>query len=316
METYVIHVTKECNMNCSYCYENDKDSTYTWKEVKSFIVDIINNRTSNIFHIEFLGGEPLLAFDNIKKSVNYIESLNDVEVNSYTITTNGTILDGEIVEFLKEHDNVDFAASMDGTKFMNQWRTFKDTNENSHDTVIENCQRLIREIGKDRVNVHMVTHLYNVASLSLGVKHLYDKGLRSVGIGTIESTMRIDNDYCNSYVDELKKVSNMVLDGTLKGLHVDVLEGLKPKSDVRHYLRDESGKVVGETYGRAGDDVTKNGNYKADATSSDLGDTIYNIRKAVYDYHQRNKDKYVKINEIKQMGNSELANYTSKMYEE
>ena len=35
METYVIHVTKECNMNCLYCYEKDKTSTYTWEEVKT-----------------------------------------------------------------------------------------------------------------------------------------------------------------------------------------------------------------------------------------------------------------------------------------
>jgi len=95
METYVVHVTKQCNCRCVYCYEKDKYSTYTWEEVKELIDNIV--KYNRRFNIEFLGGEPLLAFDLIKKSVDYLESMNDIEVEQYVITTNGTILTDEMI---------------------------------------------------------------------------------------------------------------------------------------------------------------------------------------------------------------------------
>ena len=44
----------------------------------------------------------LLAFDHIKKSTEYLESIKDIKVDNYAITTNGTIMNEEIIQFLKE----------------------------------------------------------------------------------------------------------------------------------------------------------------------------------------------------------------------
>lgn len=43
LERYVIHTTKICNMNCTYCYEQDKTSTYTWDEIKGVLDGIVAN---------------------------------------------------------------------------------------------------------------------------------------------------------------------------------------------------------------------------------------------------------------------------------
>ncbi len=291
MERYVIHVTKECNMKCTYCYEKDKVSTYTWNEVEKLIDNLVKHNKEKRFGIEFLGGEPLLAFDLIEKSVEYMEAIPNVEVDSYGITTNGTIVPEGFVDFMKKYPKVFWAASMDGTKDMNQLRIM-DIKQNSYDTVIENFKLLARELGGvNRLSIHLVTHPYNVHKLSLGIDHLYKIGFRSMGIGTVESTIIIDDDYCKHYIEQLKIVSDKIKNGEYSNLYIDVLNNLKPRSDTRYYIKDESGKIIAESYGRAKEDITSAQIYKAQAVSSPISSKIEDIREAVYSYHQSNVGK-------------------------
>lgn len=290
MEKYVVHVTKQCNMKCLYCYERDKDSTYTWKEIKNLIDNFV--KYNKHFSIEYLGGEPLLAFDLLRQATEYMEDLTNkgiCKVEGYGITTNGTIMTQEIVDFLKQCPKVSWAASMDGSPFMNSMRIMKDTEKNSHDLVIKNHKWLAKEIGVDRLNIHMVTHPYNIGLLSSGIDHLYKEGVRHIGIGTIESTIVIGKEYCDTYVKELDIVSKRICEGKYPGLIVGELESMKPREDVRHYIKDEEGRTLGESYGRVKEDVVSKNEetgYKAYSASSPLGEMITDIREIVYKIHQ------------------------------
>lgn len=269
------------------CYEQDKTSTYRWEEIKEYIDNL--TKYNKFFKLEFLGGEPLLAFDHIQNTVEYLEDNSNIQVHEYTITTNGTILNDEIVKFLKNNPKVRFAASMDGTKFANQLRVFKN-GHNTHDTVVKNLKTLLEEIGPNRVSVHMVTHPYNIALLSKGIDHLYNIGIRSIGVGTIESTITIGKEYVDRFIREMDIVSERICNGEYPGLHVGELESLKPKTDRRHYIYDETGKTVGESYGRADNDITKQETkYKPTEVSSPLGNLIYYMREKVYLNHQNRK---------------------------
>lgn len=285
METYVIHVTKECNCNCTYCYEDDKTSTYTWDEIQELADNIMLYSTGD-FTVEFLGGEPLLAFDYIEKTVEYFKENTD-QAKGFVITTNGTILTDEITQFLKDNPDVRFAASLDGHKYGNFMRVFKDTNKNTYDTVITNLKRLHSE--GVITNVHMVTHPYNIAFLADSIDALYKEGVRSIGIGTVEKTILIDKEYCDRFIAELDKVSERIVAGLYPGLSIGQFDYVKPYSDVRTYMRDETGKVIGESYGRAGDDVTNTDiyNFQKCAGKTPISEMIYYIRKTVYDNHQK-----------------------------
>lgn len=62
------------------------------------------NLTKN-YYISFYGGEPLLSFSLIKETVSFLKNKNK-ELKKrvhYTITTNGSLLTDEIVQFLSEH---------------------------------------------------------------------------------------------------------------------------------------------------------------------------------------------------------------------
>jgi uncharacterized protein len=87
-------------------------------------IDYLNNHSSHKdqVSITFYGGEPLLEFELLKNIVIYArESLKNKELN-YSITTNGTIIDYEIADYLyKEKFGV--LVSIDGPKEIHDsWR--------------------------------------------------------------------------------------------------------------------------------------------------------------------------------------------------
>lgn len=288
MERYVIHVTKKCNMECRYCYEQDKTSEYTWNEIKELLDNII--KYNKEFDIEFLGGEPTLAFHHIKDTVNYLELNSKIKIYSYGITTNGTILNDDIINFLKSNNKVHWDISMDGTPFMNSLRIMKNTKMNSHDIVMENFNKLKNEIDINRIGFHIITHPYNIAFLYNGIKHLYDNGARRIGIGTVESTIKIGKEYCKRYIYELDKISKSIYNNEFKNLKIDVLDYMKPRSDTRNYIKDKTGKIIAESYGRKQNDITKNNSntgYLAYETKSKLNELIPDIREIVYLNHKK-----------------------------
>ena len=52
--------------------------------------------------VGFYGGEPLLEFELIKRCVEYMETQTKDKAVHYQITTNGTLLKGEILTYLIE----------------------------------------------------------------------------------------------------------------------------------------------------------------------------------------------------------------------
>lgn len=291
METYVAHVTKACNCDCVYCYEKDKTSPYTLEEVKNYLDQLLEHRTSDEFVIEFLGGEPMLAWEIIRSVYEYLEDKKEVHVPSYVITTNGTIMNEEIADYLSKNPKLRFAASLDGHIYANQLRVFKDSRKNTYDKVMENI-RMLRTYGVE-ASIHMVTHPYNVAMISDSIDILYEEGIRSIGLGTVESTMQIDEDYCTRFVSECDLVSKKICSGTYPDLHISEFEWVKPISDVRTYIRDESGKVIGESYGRSGKDITHSKEYDVTRCTqrNEISEMIQQIRQTVYENHQKNKRK-------------------------
>ncbi|KFZ25913.1 MAG: hypothetical protein KQ78_01869 [Candidatus Izimaplasma bacterium HR2] len=238
------------------------------------------------------------------KAINYFKQKTNL-IDSFGITTNGTIVDTNLLQILKENKNVYIGISLDGTKNMNQFRVFKNTKDNSYDKVIESIEVLKENGFIDRISIHIVTHLYNVYLLHHGIKHLQSLGIKRIGVGTIEKTMEIDDMYVKTFVSEFKKISKDIAKGIIT-VHIDLLDYLKPKSDVRHYIYDK-GKIVGESYGRAKDDITNNkNNFNIIAPGSPFSDMIYNLRETVYNNHkqillkeQKRKEFYKLCNIIK-----------------
>ena len=144
--------------------------------------------------------------------------------------------------------------------------------------------------------VHMVTHPYNVAMIADSIDYLYKFGIRIIDIGTVESVMKINKEYCDRFIEELDIVSKKIIDGTYSDLHIGLFEWLKPYSDVRSYIKDpETGKTIGESYGRSGNDITHTNDYNVIKCKhkDEISEMIYHIRKTAYDSHQKRLEEVI-----------------------
>ena len=77
MYSLTLEITKRCNLNCSYCYvENKEKVNMKWKTAQ-LAIDIAMREAikqkDKTLSVYFIGGEPLLAFGLLKEIIFYIE---------------------------------------------------------------------------------------------------------------------------------------------------------------------------------------------------------------------------------------------------
>lgn len=144
----ILQVTQNCNLRCEYCVYSGKYKTrnhgvkrMTFEMAKEGL-DFLHrhSRDSNRIIIGFYGGEPLLEINLIKQCVHYIERLFYGKNVVYSITTNATLLEEPIVEFLVEK-NFDVIISLDGPQSVHdKSRRYAKTNKSSFATIIKNLE--------------------------------------------------------------------------------------------------------------------------------------------------------------------------------
>lgn len=147
----ILQVTQNCNLRCGYCsysglYENrvHSNKTMTWESAKRSI-DYLYEHSGELAEvtISFYGGEPLIRFEFIKKCVEYVKETYADRKTSYGITTNGTLLNAEVAEFLIKNKFA-ILVSLDGSKKDHDVNRKFVNGEGSFDTIINN----IKEITK------------------------------------------------------------------------------------------------------------------------------------------------------------------------
>lgn len=152
IEKITLQVTQSCNLRCSYCpysggYDqrthNDKMMPY---ETMLESVDFIMKRSINQEKIDigFYGGEPLLAFQNIKKIVAYVRETYPYKNVSFSVTTNGTLLTKRNAKFLQDND-FSITVSLDGPKELHDQNRVFTNGEGSFDTMMDNLKSIRSE---------------------------------------------------------------------------------------------------------------------------------------------------------------------------
>jgi uncharacterized protein len=99
-------VTGDCNFNCAYCPQIKEKKTIhreTIEKAVNFFYPFFLNGDRN--SIAFYGGEPLLAYEQVKQAVLMVEELNKRENKKieFAVTTNGSLLTDERLDFFHRH---------------------------------------------------------------------------------------------------------------------------------------------------------------------------------------------------------------------
>jgi len=157
LTTMVLNVTNQCNLACEYCYEYGEDKivdTENGRQPKFMSEDTARQSVDFMLkeagdnaraHVTFFGGETLLNFPVLVKTVAYAkqraaEMGKDVD---FSLTTNATLLKPEIIEFLAE-ERIGVTISIDGPReLQNKFRVFHN-GAGSYDVVAPKIKELMQ----------------------------------------------------------------------------------------------------------------------------------------------------------------------------
>lgn len=188
LSTLVLHVSHDCNMRCGYCYADygryGGDYGYMTPEqavahTERFFDQLGSGRT---VQMTFFGGEPLMNMPVVYAAHAYAKAraAREGRVIGFGLTTNGTLLTRELVEFF-EQERFALTLSIDGPPDVNdRLRPIQDGTK-SYDVIIQR----VKESGvQANARVTLTRKCLDVPRI---VRHLVDVGFREVGVSPVAS---------------------------------------------------------------------------------------------------------------------------------
>ena len=173
-------LTGECNMRCRYCYQNAKSGVCMPWPVIEAAADRLLHSTAPCVEMVFAGGEPLVAFDLMRRAVEYTERHRPRKRKvRYHLATNGTLLGPETIAFLRRHD-FEIELSFDGVlpaQAVRGKRSFARVDE-ALDRLCDDAPELFWR----RLKVGVTLDADAVPCLSASVAYLLEKDLQAISI--------------------------------------------------------------------------------------------------------------------------------------
>jgi len=183
-----LHIAHDCNLGCKYCFAEEGEyhgrralmSLEVGKKALDFLVANSGNRVN--LEVDFFGGEPTMNWQVVKDLVAYGRSLEEPHNKKFrfTLTTNGILLNDEIMEFAnKEMANV--VLSIDGRKKINDMMRPLRGGQGSYDIIVPKFQKVAE--SRDQMNYYVRgTFTHNNLDFSEDVLHLADLGFKQISV--------------------------------------------------------------------------------------------------------------------------------------
>ena len=155
-----LHIAHTCNLNCSYCFasqgkyhgERSLMSEEVAKRAMDFLIENSGSRTN--LEVDFFGGEPLMNFDVVKKTVEYARKREKETGKNFrfTLTTNGVLIDDDVIDFAnREMSNV--VLSLDGRKEVHDRFRVDYAGNGSWEKIVPKFQKLVE--AREHKNYYM-----------------------------------------------------------------------------------------------------------------------------------------------------------------
>lgn len=150
-KTLTLVLTNNCNLKCSYCYANKGAynkkgfvmSSETGKKSIDLLLESILNQNLSEGEITFFGGEPLLEKNLLINLLEYSSNkfISNNKKIKYTIITNGTLLDLEIIQLIKKY-KISVIVSLDGDENIHNKNRITLDGKGSFNKIISNIEIL------------------------------------------------------------------------------------------------------------------------------------------------------------------------------
>lgn len=203
MRSLTLVLTSKCNLNCSYCFCGTKhNSTMTLEYAKKAIDILQRDYPHEPKVLSFMGGEPLVEYNLMKKIIEYTKTLHSNFI--FSCTTNGTLLTREIIEYFAEI-GMGLQLSIDGFgEDANSNRLFK-SDQNIWDSFYINCL-LLKDLDLiGQASLRMTLTPENCPSIVSGIEKFIDLGFKTINIQPNDSIIWQEKDIkeYQLYIEEL-----------------------------------------------------------------------------------------------------------------
>lgn len=194
-----LHVSHDCNLRCKYCFASTGDfgtghrmtmNVETAKRAIDFVIARSGKRHN--IEVDFFGGEPLMAMDTVKATVDYARSLEKEHNKNFrfTITTNGILLDDETIDYINENMS-NAVLSLDGRPEVNDNMRPTVNGKGSYDVILPKFQKLVAGRG-DKDYYLRGTFTRHNRDFAQDVIHIADQGFRNVSVEPVVGDAKYD----------------------------------------------------------------------------------------------------------------------------
>ncbi|MBT9175876.1 MAG: Anaerobic sulfatase-maturating enzyme [Firmicutes bacterium] len=183
-----LHVAHDCNLRCRYCFagtgnfgcERTIMDTATGRAAIDFLLRSSGPRRH--LEVDFFGGEPLLNFPVVRDIVAYGEeqAAKFGKVIRFTLTTNATLLDDAVIEFLNDKQMA-VVLSLDGREAVNDRMRPLADGAGSYSAVSQAVREFVKRRNGENYYVRGTYTAHNL-DFATDVMHLYNLGLRELSI--------------------------------------------------------------------------------------------------------------------------------------
>lgn len=206
MYTITLEINQICNLRCDYCYLGEKTNVKMTEEIahKGLQIAFLNvekHRDRRLW-VDFVGGEAFLSFPLLQNLVEYIEKeakKRNVTV-SYSVTTNGTIMNGDMLEWLVKY-RFQLKVSIDGNKETHDRNRKTISDIGSYQSVMKNMRyfKEYEEKSKKYIQVAHVVTQNNYWEVAKSVKHLAE----NLHFRIVDSSIDVSHNWTHEQLDRL-----------------------------------------------------------------------------------------------------------------
>lgn len=165
-----------CNMHCSYCFyrELSEDLPHQDRmpaEVTAALIDKALASGAQEILFAFQGGEPLLAgVPYYEGFTSYVDSHKGNVKVSYSIQTNGTLVDNDYIELFRKYSFL-VGVSLDGPKYVHDQNRLSAQGQGTFETILTNTRKM-QEAG---IEVNILTVITNESAARAGKLYRFYK---------------------------------------------------------------------------------------------------------------------------------------------
>ncbi len=213
-------ITRNCNLNCVYCYEHNKDANKMDISIaKRAIEKYLTTGEHEKVEISLFGGEPFMEFELIRELCEWTWSREWKKKYLFFVDTNGTLITDKIRKWtIQNKERIYLGLSLDGTKITHDLNRSNSFDKIDFDFFLANwpeqsvkmtiSDRNLKNLANDVIFIQNKGFKLRGCNFAEGVEiHDFDRNLKIIA----EQFQQLISFYLNNPNIEVAPLFNMPL---------------------------------------------------------------------------------------------------------